>query len=77
MQTLDTLESFPSSPLGKGRGNVSMFPMQQSLFLFHGIDYAISKPGTLSQVEQGRESSIGDQQDLEEREIITDPSAGE
>ncbi|KYO40896.1 zinc finger protein 777 [Alligator mississippiensis] len=39
------------------------------------LDYAISKPGTLSQVEQGRESSIGDQQDLEEREIITDPSA--
>lgn len=40
-------------------------------------DYAISKPGVLSQIEQGEESRVRNEQDLEESEIITDATAGE
>lgn len=40
-------------------------------------DYAISKPGVLSQIEQGEETRVRNEQDLEESEIITDATAGE
>ncbi|NXX39090.1 ZN398 protein, partial [Tricholaema leucomelas] len=39
------------------------------------MDYAISKPGVLSQIEQGEESRVRNEQDLEESEIITDATA--
>ncbi|NXK81227.1 ZN398 protein, partial [Amazona guildingii] len=40
------------------------------------LDYAISKPGVLSQIEQGEESRVRNEPDLEESEIITDATAG-
>ncbi|NWS78155.1 ZN398 protein, partial [Crotophaga sulcirostris] len=46
-----------------------------SLGKYH--DYAISKPGVLSQNEQGEESRVRNEQDLEESEIMTDATAGE
>ncbi|XP_064018347.1 uncharacterized protein LOC135185521 [Pogoniulus pusillus] len=39
------------------------------------MDYAISKPGVLSQIEQAEESRVRNEQDLEESEIITDATA--
>lgn len=45
--------------------------------LYLSTDYAISKPGVLSQIEQGEESRVRNEQDLEESEIITDATAGE
>ncbi|NXF12611.1 ZN398 protein, partial [Smithornis capensis] len=41
------------------------------------LDYAISKPGVLSQIEQGEESRGRNEPDLEESEIMTDATAGE
>ncbi|NXG93755.1 ZN398 protein, partial [Stercorarius parasiticus] len=48
-----------------------------SISLSLSTDYAISKPGVLSQIEQGEESRVRNEQDLEESEIITDATAGE
>ncbi|XP_065525192.1 uncharacterized protein LOC136009031 [Lathamus discolor] len=39
------------------------------------LDYAISKPGVLSQIEQGEETRVRNEPDLEESEIITDATA--
>ncbi|XP_071594793.1 zinc finger protein 850-like [Heliangelus exortis] len=39
------------------------------------LDYAISKPGVMSQMEQGEEPRVRNEQDLEESEIITDATA--
>uniref|UniRef100_A0A8C8E914 Zinc finger protein 777 n=1 Tax=Otus sunia TaxID=257818 RepID=A0A8C8E914_9STRI len=39
------------------------------------LDYAISKPGVLSQIDQGEESRVRNEQDLEESEIMTDATA--
>lgn len=57
-------------------GAIAGDPCHIPLYSLPLTDYAISKPGVLSQSEPGADSCLGDDQDSEEQGSLPDPTAG-